>query len=623
MFQHSKFRRLIALVLVSVLLLGVFGCKTVTNQEVQPETTVTPQVLTVPTVTATPAPTAEPTPDPSILANEQFAALDREIFIDYVSDNISNLNTLVSDPATFEIDLNTVPMTWGDFSEEASRADAAQCETYLERLTAIGREHLSEQNQLSYDILEQYLKSSIEITPYEYYYEPLSQYTGLQINLPIALWLFEIKTEEDIKAYLSLVADTPRYLEQVLAYEQKRAELGYFMTEEALNSVLSDIKKLTKAGNTLFLIEEFYKSVDAVESLSAEQKSVYKEQGKEALSGPFLEAFADLRNGLKPLADSCRKEEGLYTYGDGAKEYFALRLRDEGSCALTPEETLELLEQEFIYLVLSYQTLSMEPEATEDPNLPLTSGDIKQDLADLEALSKTLLPELPAHSYALREVPDELADMSPAAYAVPTVDDWAENNTVILNPAADQTYLFKTLAHEGYPGHMYQYLYQRNIEGLGLMQRALAFSGYYEGWAQFAEELAILAQEKYNRTTTMMAFCNEMATNAMLLAITSIKVNYEGMEPDDLKEYLALYGLGDDATTDLFYSYAVNLPFYALSYAIGYAQLASMMRSLNADLGEAYIQKDVIKRYLDYGPAYFNLIRERMDVWADELVNEG
>ena len=59
------------------------------------------------------------------------------------------------------------------------------------------------------------------------------------------------------------------------------------------------------------------------------------------------------------------------------------------------------------------------------------------------------------------------------------------------------------------------------------------------------------------------------------------------------------------------------------SYAVGYAQLASLMRSLSADMGENYVQKDVLTQYLNYGPAYFNLLRERMDVWADEQLKDG
>ena len=395
------------------------------------------------------------------------------------------------------------------------------------------------------------------------------------------------------------------------------------MTEGALETILADLDQIIGAGDELFLISEFEKSLEGVSELTADQRAAYLEQGKALLTGEFLNAFQTLRDGLAALSDTCRNEEGLHAFGEEGLQYFTLGLQSEAASDISPEDAILLLEQEFAYLIYSYQTFSLEAEASEDPDTPLTSGDVRADLTELEALCKTVLPELSAHSYETRQVPPELeALMSPAAYAVPAIDDW-QDNTVILNPAADQTYLFLTLAHEGYPGHMYQHIYQRNLDGLGLMQQVLPFSGYVEGWAQFAEELAILAQTKYNRTTTMMRFCDEMAGNAMLLAMTSIKVNYEGMEPDDLKEYLSAYGLGNDAIVSLLYSYAVNMPFYSFSYALGYTQLAGMMRSLSADLGEAYVQKDVLTQYLSYGPAYFNLLQERMDIWADEQVKNG
>ena len=395
------------------------------------------------------------------------------------------------------------------------------------------------------------------------------------------------------------------------------------MTESALDAVLSDLDQLIRTGDDLFLIDEFEQSLGQIEELTDEQRADYAAQARELLSGEFLQAFSLLRDGLEALRASCREPEGMYALGEDALSYYALQLQAEAASDITPEDAMVLLEQEFLYLLISYQTLSLTEEGMQDPGTPLTSGDVEQDLADLRAIAATVLPEVPEHTYMLRQVPEELEDlMSPAAYAIPPLDEW-EDNIILLNPSADQTYLFLTLAHEGYPGHMYQYLYQRNLDGLGLMQRALSFSGYYEGWAQFAEELAILAQDKYNRSTTMMQFCNDMASNALLLAITSIKVNYEGMEPEDLKEYLSAFGLGEDMYVDLLFEYAVNMPFYALSYAVGYAQLASLMRSLSADMGENYVQKDVLTQYLNYGPAYFNLLRERMDIWADEQLKDG
>ena len=622
MLLQKKLWRLLACWMAVLLAAAATGCKLPPSE---PEQTPAPVVISSPEpdVQPTAEPTPEPTPEPDESASEQFLALDREVFVHYVSDSGWALHEYLTDPAAFDIDASEIPMTWGDLSEEASHADVAECVTYLERLLEIDRERLTQQQQLSYDVLQQYFESNIAGDALEYYYEPLTQYTGLQVNLPVALWLFQIETEADVKAYLELVADTPRYLGQVLAYEQKRSENGRFMTEGALETILADLDQIIGAGDELFLISEFEKSLEGVSELTADQRAAYLEQGKALLTGEFLNAFQTLRDGLAALSDTCRNEEGLHAFGEEGLQYFTLGLQSEAASDISPEDAILLLEQEFAYLIYSYQTFSLEAEASEDPDTPLTSGDVRADLAELEALCKSVLPELPAHSYETRQVPPELeALMSPAAYAVPAIDDW-QDNTVILNPAADQTYLFLTLAHEGYPGHMYQHIYQRNLDGLGLMQQVVPFSGYVEGWAQFAEELAILAQTKYNRTTTMMRFCDEMAGNAMLLAMTSIKVNYEGMEPDDLKEYLSTYGLGNDAIVSLLYSYAVNMPFYSFSYALGYTQLAGMMRSLSADLGEAYVQKDVLTQYLSYGPAYFNLLQERMDIWADEQVKNG
>lgn len=611
--------RWLAALLALLLCLSSFACQMPAGQPEATPSATSPSATDA--VQATPEPTA--TPEPQENASQLLAELDHDIFVSYAAGDGHSLAVLLRDPAAFGIDVSEVPETWGEFTEEDSHATVSAFVEYLERLQEIDRAQLDEQEQLSYDIIQQFLEQTIAGDEYEYYYEPLTEYTGLQVNLPLALWLLRVETQEDAERYLALAADTPRYLDQVLAYEQERAERGLFMTESALDAVLSDLDQLIRAGDDLFLIDEFEKSLGQIEELTDEQRADYAAQARELLSGEFLQAFSLLRDGLEALRASCREPEGMYALGEEALSYYALQLQAEAASDITPEDAMVLLEQEFLYLLISYQTLSLTEEGMQDPGTPLTSGDVEQDLADLRAIAETVLPEVPEHTYTLRQVPEELEDlMSPAAYAIPPLDEW-EDNIILLNPSADQTYLFLTLAHEGYPGHMYQYLYQRNLDGLGLMQRAISFSGYYEGWAQFAEELAILAQDKYNRSTTMMQFCNDMASNALLLAITSIKVNYEGMEPEDLKEYLSAFGLGEDMYVDLLFEYAVNMPFYALSYAVGYAQLASLMRSLSADMGENYVQKDVLTQYLNYGPAYFNLLRERMDVWADEQLKEG
>jgi len=154
------------------------------------------------------------------------------------------------------------------------------------------------------------------------------------------------------------------------------------------------------------------------------------------------------------------------------------------------------------------------------------------------------------------------------------------------------------------------------------LQRVLPLPGYYEGWAQMAEEWMLLEQTNFDQDSAMYAFSNSILSDAILPSIVSILVNYYGYEREDVQEYLTQYNLQKDTYVDLYYDYAVTCPYSALRYGIGYAQFAALMRDISASMGEQYLQKNVQQRYLDFGPSYFHLIQERMDEWADTNMPE-
>ena len=360
----------------------------------------------------------------------------------------------------------------------------------------------------------------------------MTEYTGLQVNLPLALWLLRVETQEDVERYLALAADTPRYLDQVLAYEQERAERGLFMTESALDAVLSDLDQLIRTGDDLFLIDEFEQSLEQIEELTDEQRADYAAQARELLSGEFLQAFSLLRDGLEALRASCREPEGMYALGEDALSYYALQLQAEAASDITPEDAMVLLEQEFLYLLISYQTLSLTEEGMQDPGTPLTSGDVEQDLADLRAIAETVPAggtgtHLHAPTGAGRAGgPDEPRSLChSAARRVGGQHHPAQPvcRPDVSVPDAGARGVSRPHVSVSLPA-------QPRRPGPHAAGRS-RFPVIMRAGRSLPRELAILAQDKYNRSTTMMQFCNDMASNALLLAITSIKVNYEGMEP--------------------------------------------------------------------------------------------
>ena len=615
--------KLFALLAAFVMLMSAFaGCK-------MPDGTSETQTITVESENEETALTPEPTatPEPTFTVSEEaaaaFDALDLEVFRWYATTDGYTYHMFVDDPDSFGIDSSTVPMTLGEFTEEDSKRLGLEADVYLEQLNEIDREQLPEEMQFSYDVLQQILVDFAYVNEdFDYMYEPLTEYSGIHANLPLSFALFELKDTQDVEDYLTLLADVPRYMGQVLTYEQKRAELGYFMTEDALNTILEDIKTIIDSRDTSFLYTTFDEAIDQL-GLTEEQAQTYKDRNASLIANEFIDAYQTLYDGMKALKGSCRTYEEAATLSEKQKSYFEYSMQSDACNFLSVEETLEMLKDEFFYLLYDFITLQNANPDLYDMDIELSSGVMETDLDYLKSIMATLLPELPEHNLVLTDVPEELEDMfSPAAYVIPALDDW-KDNIVYINTASEDPTLLLTLAHECYPGHLYQYVYQRSLDNICRMQKVVNFGGYAEGWAQFAEYLVVQNQTLYEQDYVQFQFDYGMMFNAILPAMVSILVNYYGYTEAALESYLTGIGLDGELVTGIYYPIVVDQPYYFFEYAVGYSQLAQMYRDIKTDLGDSFDQEAFLETYMNMGPGYFGMIKEKMDVWADSVMSEG
>jgi uncharacterized protein (DUF885 family) len=155
------------------------------------------------------------------------------------------------------------------------------------------------------------------------------------------------------------------------------------------------------------------------------------------------------------------------------------------------------------------------------------------------------------------------------------------------------------------------------------MQKTVSFGGYAEGWAQFAEYLVMENQTQYDSDYVRFQFDYGMMFNAILPAIISILVDYYGYSEAALESYITGIGLDGELIASIYYPIVVDQPYYFFEYAIGYSQLAQMYRDISTDLGESFDLQVFLKTYMNMGPGYFGLIKEKMDVWADSVMAEG
>lgn len=83
-------------------------------------------------------------------------------------------------------------------------------------------------------------------------------------------------------------------------------------------------------------------------------------------------------------------------------------------------------------------------------------------------------------------MPDALTStLSPAFFLTPPLDI-PQENTIYINPSyePDEKELLTTLAHEGYPGHLYQNTFEALLDPI---RSLLYIGGYTEGWGLYSE----------------------------------------------------------------------------------------------------------------------------------------
>jgi uncharacterized protein (DUF885 family) len=587
-------KKIVSLLLVLVLVLSLTACAKVSVQKEEPE----------------PEPTATPAP------KENWADIDRDFFKEYLSSDLTSLHQLVKDPAKYGIDYDSVERSLGTYKQDSDREWYAFEEGILKRMDCVDVNALSEQDKLAYDTLRQYIEWDLEGEAFYGYYEPLTPYTGIQADLPLVFWFYELNTKQDVEDYLTLLADVPRFFSELLEYEQYRAEkLNIFMIEANLNAVMEDLDKIIGAKDTIFLIPLFMENLAKVEGLSEEEIQAYQDRNVSLLTNEFHQAFVDLKAGLEALRPYCREAQGIKASGNEAYlKWYEYKLKDSCDEEADPDFLATLLlsyGRDFLSKALNaYQT------ASDSDHVSL--GTVEENVAYLRSILDPLLPPLPDVDVRYEEVAEELRDVaSPAFYLIPAFDDW-QNNMIGLNEPQKAKNLLSTLAHEGFDGHLYQHVYHRSMPGLSLTQQLLESTAYAEAWSQFSEHLLADHIDKKYTVDDMRAFHYGSQCIVELVGYWSIRVNYFGDGFDKVYAQLGrLTGYEkEEFRKEIYDPYIIGSPFYYMPYAYGYARLLDLMERTRNTLGDKFDEKAFYAQYLNYGPSHFNLLADRLDQWA-------
>lgn len=557
----------------------------------------------------------------STQGNSEVYKYDRSSFEEFTNDLFANevtcdsitLNYTVAHPENFGIESYEVGYGSTDLS---SLDDDSQTIEALNALKSFKYNSLSDDEKLTYDILKDSLETYLEYSDMYLYDKTLSPVIGLNCQLPVILAEYSFRTKQDVYDYVELLKQTDEYFGFLLEIEKMKSEQGLFMMDEIADMIIEQCDSFTADPDNNYLIEIFNSKIDSMGEFTAEELKTLKAENEAAVKEHVIPAYTLLADGLASLKGTGQYDGGLCNYPDGERYYEYLVLSGTGS-KRSIDEIEELIDDYMEYGFRKMGTALRNNSEIFDLASDASFGmdDPYEILEDLQERIKDDFPELPETSYTIKYVHKSLEDnMSPAFYMIPAIDDYSENSIYINNKSLEEGQdLYTTLAHEGFPGHLYQNVYTA-AKGIAPIRSLLNFSGYSEGWATYVE---LLSYEMGGMDKDVGAFLS--ANQLIVLGVYAkcdIGVNYHGWTLEDVSSYVSsLFGpLGDDVMEEIYYS-MVSEPANYLKYVVGCLEFMELRNTAEKTLGDKFNPAGFHDFLLTTGPAPFDIIADRMDTW--------
>lgn len=561
--------------------------------------------------------------DEAALKSQQaFDDFTEQLFLDEVDESLLTLHYTLTDPAAYGI--TDYPRTFDPVSLDASRQVSSDLKSLNEQLNTIDSRLLTEEQRLTYTILSSYTNTLLESDGMELYDQPLSSSLGIQSQLPILLAEYAFYSKQDVEDYLSLLSSIDSYFDSIVAFEKEKTAAGLGLCDTVIDRILDSCRAYLLDADHSFMSETFKTRIEQLEGLSDQERDDYIARNRAILNEHFVPAYERLMAGLTELKGTGGNEKGL-SYLPMGKEYYQYLVNVYTGTSYTniPELKKAISSQMLADLTAMNTLLYQHNDLAEKlSDYSFALKDPNQILDNLKNQCSADFPPIGDYSYTIKDVPQSLESvLSPAFYLTVPIDRPQDNSIYINHGSTDAaTNLYTTLAHEGYPGHMYQTLYfnQNNSSNI---RKLLNFSGYVEGWATYVEYYSYTLVNGLPPGLGELLQHNAAFTLA-LYALLDLNIHYDGWDMAQIESYLNQYfSISDpDIVSTIYYDVAEN-PANYLEYYVGYLEILNMQTEAKKTLGSAYTDLAFNRFLLDIGPAPFSVIKPYFNQWLVKQSN--
>lgn len=568
-----------------------------------------------------------------------FRSFCNEIFVTELEQDTLGLHYTLAHPEEFGIRQKeaTLPL----YEKKQSLESYESIKEYTDMLQTFDPQNLSVEERYTQNLLIKSLSAELKGQRYFYLQEMFSPSGGIQIQYPILMAEYAFRCKEDIENYLSLLQMTPEYFSSYCDFTREKVEKGFGMADFALEKVISQCQTVITpeeiTDKSHFLVTTFNERLQkAIDDgfIDEDEAQNYRLLNEEYLASYVLKAYTDLGKTLETFLGSGKNENGLCAFEQG-KDYYAWLFERTTGSDKPIDEVYESLAQNYYNCLhnLRSDLIAFQNTAslTDADFSYFTLTDSAEILANLTEQMKDDFPsvsatfDIPSFSATVKDVSPSLEKFSaPAYYLVPPIDDNSQNSIYInQSMAPDGLELYTTLAHEGYPGHLYQTTYYqlyRDANNLPYLRSTLNYGGYVEGWALYVELLSydyasnLLVNDTGKEDYRLLfdIYKQERCASLALLSLLDVGIHYYNLDYDRVTELLNTHGITDPDAIRGIYEYIIEEPCNYPKYYWGNLEILALKDLAKQEMGTNYSDYAFHKFFLESGPSDFTSLQKRL-----------
>lgn len=542
------------------------------------------------------------------------------VFIEEVSDDSITLNYSVKNKQQYGL-AGTLP-SLGDVSIKSMQDSLFISENRLASMETFNYDNLTDEQQIIYDIIYTMLKQNLESSGILEYSECLGPVSGIQAQLPVLLAEFNFYEKDDIDTYIELLKLVPSYFDSISKFEKEKSEKGLFMSDTTAQAIISQCNEFVETKDENYLITVFNSKIREFKGLSEDEITSYIDSNKKAVNECVIPAYKDLINTLVELKGTGKNDNGLCGFKKG-KEYYEYLVKSTTGSYRSISEIDRLLSN-----ALSNSQQEMAKIMTSSPDVYYKAQEFeypyKEPEKAIDYLKEAIKKDFPLLgddiTCKVKYVDKSLEEsLSPAFYLTPAIDAYKENVVYLnKNEKYDLSEAFSTIAHESYPGHLYQNCYFQSLNPAPV-RSVINCGGYSEGWATYAE-LYSYSIAGIDKDVAKLMVQNTIAT-LCVYGKADIGINYMEWDFKKLQEFLSDYGFSKSQSRTVFDSMVAE-PANYLQYTLGYLEIEELKKEAQNKLGNKFNLKDFHQFFLSTGAAPFSVIEDYLGKWIEEIQND-